>query len=226
MRLFSQIALGFSLLVLLVAGCKKDETATTTATASETMGTVESTTAAPAAVDTAAAGAETTAKLAGAQWAMRQEEIKNDPNGQWAVEATASSSWANAQGDADYSPMRATGPPNVERYADDGRAWLAKEADMGIEWLDLKFAKPVHASEVRIRESSGSGAIVKIELFDEQGNAHTVWQGSDPTTELNYLIVKFPKTEYKTNRVKVTLATNVVSGYNEIDAVQLIGTET
>jgi len=73
--------------------------------------------------------------------------------------------------------------------------------------------------------SCGSGAVIKIEVYDEQGGAHAVWQGNDPTTELNYLMVKFPKTTFKTDRVKVTLATNVVSGWNEIDAVQLVGTD-
>jgi len=63
------------------------------------------------------------------------------------------------------------------------------------------------------------------DFYDEQGIAHGVWQGNDPTTELNYLMVKFPKTTFKTDRVKVTLATNVVAGWNEIDAVQLVGTD-
>ena len=31
------------------------------------------------------------------------------------------------------------------------------------------------------------------------------------------------KTAFKTQRVKITLAINTVSGWNEIDAVQLIG---
>jgi hypothetical protein len=76
-----------------------------------------------------------------------------------------------------------------------------------------------------VRESCGSGAVIKVEVFDEQGVAHTVWSGSDPTTELNYLMVKFPRTTFMTERVKVTLATNVVPGWNEIDAVQLVGTD-
>jgi hypothetical protein len=87
----------------------------------------------------------------------------------------------------------------------------------------VKFPKPVHATEIRVRESCGSGAVIKVELFDEQGAAHTAWAGNDPTTELNYLIVKLPKTDYKTDRVKVTLATNVIPRWNEIDAVQLVG---
>jgi hypothetical protein len=37
--------------------------------------------------------------------------------------------------------------------------------------------------------------------------------------------VKVPKTAYKAYRVKITLATNVVPGWNEIDAVQLVGSD-
>jgi hypothetical protein len=81
----------------------------------------------------------------------------------------------------------------------------------------------VHAKEVRIRESGGS--VIKVEVFDEQGATHTVWAGNDPTTELNYLNLKTPKTAFKTDRVKVTLAANVVSGWHEIDAVQPVGSD-
>lgn len=171
------------------------------------------------------AAADTTARLAGAEWATRQDEIKHDPQGQWAIQGTASSTYNDAQGETGWSANQAAGPPNVEHYADDGKAWAPKTADSGIEWLDLKYAKPVHATEVRVRESCGSGAVIKVELFDEQGVAHPVWAGSDPTTDLNYLIVKFPKTGFATARVKVTLATNIVPGWNEIDAVQLVGVD-
>lgn len=171
------------------------------------------------------ATAETTAKLAATEWALKQDEIKHDPNGQWAIQATASSSYNDAQGQAGWSPNQATGAPNVDKYGDDDKAWTSKTPDGGIEWLDLKYPKPVHASEVRVRESFGSGAVIKVEVFDEAGGAHAVWAGNDPTTELNYLMVKFPKTDFKTDRIKVTLATNVIPGWNEIDAVQLVGTD-
>jgi len=137
----------------------------------------------------------------------------------------ASSTYNDAQGTAGWSANQSTGAPNVDSYGDNGAAWTSKTPDGGIEWLDLKYPKPVHATEVRVRESCGSGAVIKIEVYDEQGGAHALWQGNDPTTELNYLMVKFPKTTFKTDRVKVTLATNVVPGWNEIDAVQLVGTD-
>ena len=178
--------------------------------------------AAPAMADGAAV-ADTTAKLAAAEWALRQDAIKHDPDGQWAVEATASTSYNDAEGDASWSAKQATGAPDVEKYSDDGHAWAPKTQDGGIEWLDLKYGKPVHAAEVRIRESLGSGAVVKVELFDAAGAAHVIWSGNDPTTELNYLTLQFKPTAYLVNRVKVTLATNVIPGWNEVDAVQLVG---
>jgi hypothetical protein len=180
---------------------------------------------APAAPDASGATAETTAKLAAAEWAIKQDEIKNGPNGQWAISATASSSYNDAQGTASYSANQVTGPPNVDKYSDAAESWAPKTQDAGIEWLDLKYPRPVHATAVRIRESFGSGAVIKVELFDEQGAAHTAWAGNDPTKELNYLMLNIPKTSYKTARVKITLATNVVPGWNEIDAVQLVGTD-
>jgi len=220
--------------VVFLCGCKKSgstqETSTTkpAASTSAAPATTAPTASAPAAapgIADAGASAETTAKMAAAEWALKQDEIKNDPNGQWAIQATASSSYNDAQGTAQWSANQATGAPNVEKYGDDGRAWTSKTPDGGIEWLDLKYPRPVHATEVRVRESCGSGAVIKIEVYDEQGGAHAVWQGNDPTTGLNYLMAKFPKTAFKTDRVRVTLATNVVPGWNEIDAVQLVGTD-
>jgi hypothetical protein len=215
-------------LVISVAGCKKEEPKSMSATSSAPTPTEKSqppsSTATSSASD-AGNSAETTAKLAGVAWALKQDEIKNDPKGQWAIQATASSTYNDAQGTANWSANQATGAPNVDKYADDGKAWTSKTPDGGIEWLDLKYPKPVHAEEVRVRESFGSGAVIKVEIFDEQGAPHMVWAGNDPTTDLNYLMVKFPKTAFKTDRVKITLATNVVPGWNEIDAVQLIGTD-
>jgi len=214
------------LLFALLSGCKKSDTTQESSAPSTPASTnAAPVTTAPAAPVSADAGssADTTAKLAAADWAIKQDEIKKDPNGQWAIQATASSSYNDAKDAEAWSANQATGAPNVDKFGDDGAAWTSKTPDGGIEWLDLKYAKPVHATEVRVRESCGSGAVIKVEIYDEMGQAHAVWQGADPTTELNYFMVKFPKTTFKTDRVKITLATNVVPGWNEIDAVQLVG---
>jgi len=231
MKIYPKLISCFLLLVFL-GGCKKSNSTEETSKPAPSTNAAPATTApaasAPAATSSsadAAASAETTAKMAAAEWAIKQDEIKRDSNGQWAIQATASSAYNDAQGVAGFSANQATGAPNVETYGDNDAAWTPKTPDGGIEWLELKYPKPVHATEVRVRESNASGAVIKIEFYDEQGVAHAVWQGNDPTTELNYLMVKFPKTTFKTDRVKVTLATNVVPGWNEIDAVQLVGTD-
>jgi hypothetical protein len=165
-------------------------------------------------------GAETTAKLAAAARALKQSRTIRKVSGRSRLRPLLPTTTPR-----DSPNGQATGAPNVENYGDNGSAWAPKTPDAGIEWLDLKYPKPVHAEEVRIRESWGSGAIIKVEVFDEQDAAHTVWAGNDPTTELNYLLVKTPKTAFKTDRVKITLATNVILGWNEIDAVQLVGSD-
>ncbi|HXH38933.1 MAG TPA: hypothetical protein VNN08_09920 [Thermoanaerobaculia bacterium] len=212
----------------LLAGCRKAPEATSGTAANPPAPAASASTAAStgstatSGTDAAAAAA---AKAAAVDLALKEDAIKNDPDGQWAIQAKASSSYQDAQGVAAWSANQATGEPNVERYADDGKAWAPKSPDGGIEWLDLTFPKAVFATEVRIRESCGSGAVIKVEVFDDKGAAHVVWAGNDPTKELAYLPVKFDKTTYKTARVKITLATNVVPGWNEIDAVQLVGKE-
>lgn len=199
---------------------------------------VDATAASPAPVASGTAGAVSTAGVAAApespevarkraqiEWALKQDEIKNDPNAQWATQAKASSAYNDAKGNAPYAAGQATGPATIEGYGNNAAAWVPKTPDAGIEWLDLQYAKPVFATAVRVRENYGSGAVIKVELFDEKGAPHTVWTGTDATKDLNYLAVEFPKTAFKTARVKLTLATNIVAGANEIDAVQLVGTD-
>jgi hypothetical protein len=212
--------------VLAATGCGKSHQESEPATPPSAA--APSAPAAPAPVTLASSeggSADTTSKLAAADWAIKQDQIKNDPDGQWAISATSSSSYNDAQGAQAWSANQTVGAPNVEAYADDGHAWAPKTQDSGIEWLDLKYPRAVHATEVRVRESFNSGTIIKVELIDEGGTAHTVWAGNDPTTGLNYLLVKFPKTDYKAGEVKITLATNIGPGWKEIDAVQLVGTD-
>jgi hypothetical protein len=216
--------------IFIFAGCGKSNTPAPQAQSAAAPQPAPAAAPAPApaaapVVNADGSSADTTAKLAAADWAIKQDQIKNDPNGEWAILATSSSSYNDAQGQASWSANQATGAPNVDKYGDDGKAWTSKTPDAGIEWLDLKYPKPVYATEVRVRESCGSGAVIKIELFDAGGTAHTVWAGNDPTTGLNYLLAKFTKTNFKADRVKITLATNVIPGWNEIDAVQLVGTD-
>jgi len=163
------------------------------------------------------------------KFALDEEKIVNDSNGQFATGADASSSYSpdKKNKESNWHEFQMTGKPNVEHYADDGRAWTSSEADKGIEWVKLTYDNAVYATEIRIRQNYNPGAIIKIELIDTDGKSHTVWEGPDKTKyeldKIQWLIAKFDRTTYKTSTIKITLACNAVPGWNEIDAVQLIG---
>jgi predicted small lipoprotein YifL len=170
---------------------------------------------------------ELIAKKQAIEFALAEQKIADETNGQWAASAKASSTYNQAKDQASYSEWQATGAPNVERYGDNGNSWTSKDADAGVEWLQVGFAKPVHASEIRIRQNNAPGAIIKVELIDEKNNSHTVFEGMDANKYPPHAIVWFTqataKTDYVVTGAKITLATNAVYGWNEIDAVQLVG---
>lgn len=160
------------------------------------------------------------------EFALAEDQLVSDPKGQWATTASATSTYNDAKDPAGYSAFQATGAPNVVGFGDNANAWCPKEDDGGIERLEVGFGKPVNATEIRVRQNSGPGALIKVELIDDGGTAHPVYEGVDEAKydEFNFWFRKsFDRTPYKVKGARLTLATNAVSGWNEVDAVQLIG---
>ena len=138
MKRFPELLWASLAVCLCIAGCQKESVSPEPASAAKPAASAPAAaTPAPptAAADAAVNGAETTAKLAGVAWALKQDEIKNDPKGQWAIEAKASSTYNDGKGTDAWSANRATGKPDVDKYGDDGHAWTSKTPDAGIEWL-------------------------------------------------------------------------------------------
>ncbi len=154
-------------------------------------------------------------------------KLTADPAGQWATSATASSQY----GTPGYSAARATGVPNIPlgMAGDNQDAWCPAAKNEGTAWLELNFAKPVYATEIRVRQNNAPGAIAKIEVLEPDGTMHVYWEGVDPLLktdlrEIVWFAVRVPKTAYLVAKVKLTLNLAAVSGWNQIDAVQLVGT--
>ena len=140
---------------------------------------------------------------------------------QWAVKATASSEY----GRPDWSATRATGAPEVEACADDARAWASAHGS-GLEWLALSYEVSVYATEVRIYQNFGRGAVARVKLLDESGGEHLVWEGTDAAQVCpGVLAVSFPRTDYRVSGVRVELDESRTGFWNEIDAVELIGVQ-
>jgi hypothetical protein len=152
-------------------------------------------------------------------------KIIADAAGQWAASATASSQYGNPR----YSAAQATGAPNIPlgMAGDNPDAWSPASKNDGTAWLELTFARPVQATEVRVRQNNVPGAIAKVEVIDDHGATHLWWEGADPYRspsgrEIAWFAVRVSKTSYAVARVKLTLNLAAGSGYKQIDAVQLV----
>lgn len=173
---------------------------------------------------------EDSAKVVTKSFSELDKQYREDKDGQWVDKAEASSSYAgSARGKhASWSADQMVGKPDVDSYGDNGNAWASQEQDQGEEWVKLTFKKAVYATEVRVRMTYNPGAISKIEVLDQQGKSETVWQGKDKekyNNKMAYFTATFEKTKSLVNAVKITIDSKAVKGWNEIDAVQLVGTE-
>jgi hypothetical protein len=124
---------------------------------------------------------------------------------------------------AGWSPEQAIGAPDTHRAGDLQTAWASREADAGPEWLKLDYAKAVDLAEVRIRETYNPGAISKVTAILADGREATIWEGEEPPGQAPIETVFEAPANLRAKSVKVYLDTARVPGWNEIDAVELVG---
>ena len=122
-----------------------------------------------------------------------------------------------------WGPEQVTGEPDTMQSGDISTAWAPREQDGGEEWLKLDYEKSVDIAEVRVRETYNPGAISKVTAFLANGSEVTLWEGVEPKAtapvEMSFTI----PASVNAKSVKVYLDTKRVPGWNEIDAVQIIG---
>jgi hypothetical protein len=123
--------------------------------------------------------------------------------------------------------MRSTGEPDVAAWADDPNAWATSSSDGGVQSIELAYDLPVIPLKVHIVESYNGGAVVRVEAWDPGAESWVeLWTGTDPTP-VDALATFSPDlvpVGFATDRIRLTLDTDAVSGFNEIDAVELVGT--
>ena len=147
--------------------------------------------------------------------------VPGPPLRQWASSAKASSEYS-PQG---WNAQQATGPPNTETAGDHQTAWTTQEQDAGEQWLELTYGIPVFPDSVRIHETFNCGTVTKVEALTSAGMWLPLWQGGDPTLghPIAWFEVPFTPPPFTTRTIKITLDTAKVAGWNEIDAVELLG---
>jgi len=140
---------------------------------------------------------------------------------QWAKSATASSEY----GSAEYSAFQAVGSPNTPDCGDQGTAWGSLEGD-GIDWLELRYRKPVIPTEVNIYESHTPSQVVLVELIDITGFYHEIYHAK-PEMKMDcpfILSIQVSGIDYPVEGVKITVDQSKLDlPWDEIDAVELVG---
>lgn len=141
---------------------------------------------------------------------------------QWAAKASASSEYGT--GTEGWSAQQATGKPDTDVGGDAQTAWASEPQDADEEWIELTYPHAVRPTRVRVHETFNPGAVVKIEAMDPAGKWRTLWSGADPTKDCpGWLDVRFDAPDFPTKMIRLTIDSDTVKGWNEIDAVQLVG---
>jgi len=122
-----------------------------------------------------------------------------------------------------WHALQVLGPPDADPSRDDPKAWAAATADGGSEWLELTFNPPRRANLLRIYEVNVPGAVVSVRTTSENGQVRGLWAGLDPLTAPGVFELPFPVTKDKIARVRIEFDTSLHAGWNEIDAVELVG---
>ena len=219
------IALVMSALIL--SAChKKEQPEVAPAVAAPVPAAAPAAAATAPAVEQTADQQEMAKKQALLDYGTMEDKYLNDPKGQWAATAKASSTFGDDNG---KEPSEVNMAKNAVGPSDD-RDWSNNNQDKGFDWLELSYAKPVNATEVRVIIPGGDGveAVNKVELQDTDGKWNTVWSGisevkQDKRGNRTWFVRSFDKTAYKVKGVKITIANNIQHVYKKVDAVQLVG---
>jgi hypothetical protein len=155
--------------------------------------------------------------------AGRLKGVEEDPEGrlhQWAEGAAASSEYESDR----WSAEQAKGRPDTPAGGDRPTAWASMEADGPEEWLELRYALEIRPVRIRVHETYNPGAVVKAEARAADGSWKVLWRGAAAAREGEaWLTIDVPPGAFATRSIRLTLDSAAVSGWNEIDAVELIG---
>lgn len=145
---------------------------------------------------------------------------------QWAKKVIGFSSEYNSiNTPLQFNAMQILGrPTRYPAFGGTACAWSPATDDNtnSAEWIHVGYETPMQVQQVMIAENYNAGCIVRVDLLDETGTQHTVYdQPSPPSLPVNgrWNYIFFDRTTYKVASVKVTLNTALLKGYEQIDAI-------
>ena len=124
-----------------------------------------------------------------------------------------------------WGPEQAIGAPDTPTAGGFQTAWATLDPDGGPEWLVVDFPKEVEVAQIRVRETLGPGTIFTVSAIIAEGGEKILWHGTEPTAEAPVEMEFNPSIQVRSRRIRIQLDTSLVKGWNEIDAVELIGSD-
>lgn len=137
---------------------------------------------------------------------------------------------ASAQADSEHDTfdggaIQATGLPDTEGCLDARTAWSTSQPN-SVGALMLLYAQPVIPTGIMVYQNFNPGFITRITITDLYGEIHVVYQTTpQPAPQCPFvLVVPIDDADYPGGVVTVYLdQTTSAGGWNQIDAVELIG---
>ncbi len=123
-----------------------------------------------------------------------------------------------------WKALQVLGKPNVmPQGGASSSAWAPKKEQCGKQFIHVRFDGAMQIKQVAIAENTGCGAIIGLTLIDDQGNEYKIKTSQKPESRQNsrWFRLMIPLTSYKVADVIVHLNTNIVKGWNQIDAIAI-----
>ncbi len=147
-----------------------------------------------------------------------QDELR-----QWVSSASATSEYSKT----DWSAQQTIGEPDTKKCGDAKTAWASLTQDT-IEELTVYFDTPVIPSELNIHQNYGRGSIAAVELIPQDGSSNIAMRGTadDGTDCPGVFTVNISDIQDPIIGVLIKVDQRSAKKWNEIDAVELVGTPT
>lgn len=150
---------------------------------------------------------------------------------QWANQVIGfSSEFSNASLPLQYNAIQVLGKPTrYPAFGGTACAWspATENNTASSEWIHVGYESPMPVQQIVIAENLNAGCVVRVELIDDAGQQHVVYENLAPqplTVNGRWNYIFTDRTSYKVSSVKITLNTALLKGWEHIDAIGIADT--